>query len=205
MTRFYNGILAILLILLVILLSFRQPDRPVEECVSFRQTVTGDGPFHFSQRIRNSLYDMEIECKGELILSGATETFDCELQCSIRSRQDDSYLKAEFKDDAEVWVSAMQERNWVSEKQNFQAAQGGIAESVTSELLKFDSRYYIFLTFLATKKQKSELYRFELLIPTNLTGEILRTRTITREEFDRINGTAPSTQPAEGKIFPQKL
>ena len=45
MTRFYNGILAILLILPVILLSFPRRGRPAEECVSFRQTVTGDGPF----------------------------------------------------------------------------------------------------------------------------------------------------------------
>ena len=66
---FYKGVLAILLVLLVILLSFHLRGRPAEECVSFRQTVTGDGPFHFSQRIRNSLYDMEIDCKGELILS----------------------------------------------------------------------------------------------------------------------------------------
>ncbi len=45
MTRFYNGILAILLILPVILLSFPLRGRPAEECVSFRQTTTCDGPF----------------------------------------------------------------------------------------------------------------------------------------------------------------
>ena len=45
MACFYNVFFAILLILPVILLSFPLRGRPAEGCVSFRQTVTGDGPF----------------------------------------------------------------------------------------------------------------------------------------------------------------
>ena len=156
------------------------------DCISFRQTTKYIGPFNLSQHIQNTDYIIDINVEGEFLSNQANPSFNCQLAVNLKSVKDDSFLKGEFKVTATLEPNSFNGLFWVAEKQNYYQNEGGFSDSITCELLKFDSKYYIYIPLFIFKDNKSKIYHFELLIPTDFTGDIQPSRLISQEEFDQI-------------------
>ena len=174
-----------------ILLSVKT-DTCASDCIVSKQTAKYDGPFCFSQSVRNSQYNMDFNLSGELI-NAETAKFNCNFKVNIKSLKNDYYFNGDGKKNAESWLSG-NDRFWIVADDSFCTSKG-FSWSTNCELWKYNSQYYIYISafvsaYLPAEKQLSEIYHLEFLILTDWDGDILNSKSITQEQFESVAARA---------------